>query len=80
LPALIESTGSDEVYGLHLDPAGPFHTKLILQKFLRGNANDVEKAKEYVAPGMDYESLTFSYHLAESCLKHIRDTTPAVPG
>jgi hypothetical protein len=46
LPALIESTGHNEVYGIQLDPAGPFHTKLILQKFLRANANDVEKAKE----------------------------------
>ena len=46
LPVLLESTGYDEVYGIHLDSAGPFHTKLVLQKFLRGNANDVEKAKD----------------------------------
>jgi hypothetical protein len=46
LPALLKETEYDEVYGIKLDPTGPFHTKLILQKFLRGNANDVEKAKE----------------------------------
>jgi hypothetical protein len=46
LPTLLESTGYNEVFGITLDPAGPFHTKLILQKFLRANANDVAKAKE----------------------------------
>jgi hypothetical protein len=46
LPALLEETGHGEVYGIELDRTGPFHTKLILQKFLRANANDVEKAKE----------------------------------
>jgi hypothetical protein len=46
LPALLKETEHNEVYGVELDPAGPFHTKLILQKFLRANANDVEKAKE----------------------------------
>jgi hypothetical protein len=45
LPLLLEETGHNEVYGITLDPAGPFHTKLILQKFLRASANDVEKAK-----------------------------------
>lgn len=46
LPDLIKAAdGHNEVYGINLDPAGPFHTKLILQKFLRANANDLEKAK-----------------------------------
>lgn len=47
LPELIEKASDyNEVYGIYLDPTGPFHTKLILQKFLRANANNVEKAKE----------------------------------
>ncbi|OWZ09739.1 Phosphatidylinositol transporter protein [Phytophthora megakarya] len=46
LPSLIEAaTGYSEVFGVTLDPSGPFTTKLVLQKFLRANANDVEKAK-----------------------------------
>ncbi|KAF2419031.1 CRAL/TRIO domain-containing protein [Tothia fuscella] len=44
LPAILKETSYAEVYGITLDPSGPFHTKLILQKFLRGNANDVDKA------------------------------------
>lgn len=35
-----------EVYGITLSTTSPFHTKLILQKFLRANANDLEKAKQ----------------------------------
>jgi len=46
LPAILEETGYDEVYGLKLSDATSFHTKLILQKFLRANANDLAKAKE----------------------------------
>ncbi|KAB2579956.1 Cellular retinaldehyde-binding/triple function [Lasiodiplodia theobromae] len=50
LPDLITGAdGYNEVYGIHLDPTGPFHTKLILQKFLRANANDVDKAKNQLA-------------------------------
>lgn len=47
LPAILESTGYDEVYGLRLtvDPVGAFSTNLILQKFLRANANDLTKAR-----------------------------------
>ncbi|OJD39736.1 phosphatidylinositol transfer protein [Diplodia corticola] len=46
LPELItEADGHAEVFGIDLDPAGTFHTKLILQKFLRANANDTTKAK-----------------------------------
>jgi phosphatidylinositol transfer protein SFH5 len=46
LPTILEKAGYDEVYGLRLSDATPFHTKLILQKFLRANANDLDKAKE----------------------------------
>lgn len=35
-----------EVYGVDISDSNSFHTKLILQKFLRANANDLEKAKE----------------------------------
>lgn len=45
LMSLIETAESDEVYGIHLATASPFHRKLILQKFLRANANDIGKAK-----------------------------------
>jgi len=46
LPAILEKAGYDEVYGLKLSDVTSFHTKLILQKFLRANANDLVKAKE----------------------------------
>jgi hypothetical protein len=45
LPALTEEADYNEVYGLTLSPSNPFQTKLILQKFLRANANDLTKAK-----------------------------------
>ncbi|KAG9192077.1 hypothetical protein G6011_10811 [Alternaria panax] len=43
--ALINQAQHNEVYGIELSKSKPFHTKLILQKFLRANQNDVEKAK-----------------------------------
>ncbi|RMZ71604.1 cral trio domain-containing [Pyrenophora seminiperda CCB06] len=43
--ALVASAEHNEVYGIELSKSKPFHTKLILQKFLRANQNDVEKAK-----------------------------------
>jgi hypothetical protein len=43
---LVAEAQHAEVYGITLSPSNPFHTKLILQKFLRANANDVEKAKQ----------------------------------
>ena len=46
LRLILKETDYNEVYGVTLVPEGSFHTKLILQKFLRANANDVEKAKE----------------------------------
>lgn len=42
---ITEEASYNEVYGIELSPTNTFHTKLILQKFLRANANDVEKAK-----------------------------------
>ncbi|KAF2828366.1 CRAL/TRIO domain-containing protein [Ophiobolus disseminans] len=44
--ALVTEAEYDEVYGIKLSTSSPFHTKLILQKFLRANQNDVEKAKQ----------------------------------
>ena len=44
--ALVSQTGHDEVYGIKLSKSDEFHTKLVLQKFLRANANDLEKAKQ----------------------------------
>ena len=46
LPHLTKDADYNEVYGIELGPAKPFHTKLILQKFLRANSNDLGKAKE----------------------------------
>jgi hypothetical protein len=54
LPDLLEKTGYREVYGIELNPEGTFHTKLILQKFLRGNANDVAKAKEQLKGTLEW--------------------------
>jgi hypothetical protein len=44
--ALVAEAQHAEVYGITLSTSSPFHTKLILQKFLRANQNDVEKAKQ----------------------------------
>lgn len=43
---LVKEAQHDEVYGVHLNKSSPFHTKLILQKFLRANQNDLDKAKQ----------------------------------
>jgi hypothetical protein len=45
LPTLTADADYNEVYGLTLSPSNEFQTKLILQKFLRANANDLPKAK-----------------------------------
>ena len=44
LKSLLEQADYDEVYGIKLVVPADFHTYLILQKFLRANANDLEKA------------------------------------
>lgn len=46
LPNIISEAGYNEVYGVTLEPADSFHSKLIMQKFLRANVNDLNKAKE----------------------------------
>ncbi|KAF2097660.1 phosphatidylinositol transfer protein SFH5, partial [Rhizodiscina lignyota] len=46
LDAILKEADYDEVYGLKLSPSGDLHTSVILQKFLRANANDLAKAKE----------------------------------
>lgn len=46
VPAILKEADYNEVFGIHLQEDAPFHTKLILQKFLRANANDVPKARE----------------------------------
>ena len=44
--ALVTEAQHAEVYGITLSTSSPFHTKLILQKFLRANQNDLDKAKQ----------------------------------
>jgi hypothetical protein len=57
LPALIEAAGGySEVFGVTLDPRGPFTTKIIVQKFLRANANDVDKAKTQLGETLAWRS------------------------
>ncbi|KAF2280189.1 CRAL/TRIO domain-containing protein [Westerdykella ornata] len=46
VPSLTEEAAHNEVFGVTLSHSNPFHTKLILQKFLRANANDLDKAKQ----------------------------------
>lgn len=46
LEPLLKEADYNEIYGITLSPSEThFHTKIILQKFLRANANDLEKAK-----------------------------------
>lgn len=44
--ALVTEAAHNEVYGIELSKSNAFHTKLILQKFLRANQNDLDKAKQ----------------------------------
>jgi phosphatidylinositol transfer protein SFH5 len=46
LKSILDDAGYSEIYGIQLDRSGEFHSKLILQKFLRANANDIEAAKK----------------------------------
>ncbi len=46
LPEILREADYAEVYGIALQPEAPFHTKLILQKFLRANQNDLTRARE----------------------------------
>lgn len=46
LESLVKEAEYDEVYGVQLQPSGEhIPTQVIVQKFLRANANDVDKAK-----------------------------------
>ncbi|KAF2748071.1 CRAL/TRIO domain-containing protein [Sporormia fimetaria CBS 119925] len=45
IPALVTEAQHSEIYGVELSHSSPFPTKLICQKFLRANANDLGKAK-----------------------------------
>ncbi|KAI5474971.1 putative phosphatidylinositol transporter [Pseudohyphozyma bogoriensis] len=47
LPTLLSTAGNSTIWGVTLDPSSPpaFHTLLILQKFLRSEQGDVDKAK-----------------------------------
>jgi len=45
LPNILKQADYAEVYGIHLRDSSDFLTKLILQKFLRANANDITKAE-----------------------------------
>jgi len=54
LPSLLETAAYDEIYGIKLDASGSFQTKLILQKFLRANSNDVDKAKNQLLEALKW--------------------------
>ncbi|KAK8252714.1 CRAL/TRIO domain-containing protein [Phyllosticta capitalensis] len=54
LPALLKSTNYNEVYGISLKEEGDFHTKLILQKFLRANSNNIDKAKDQLRETLEW--------------------------
>ncbi|KAF2852863.1 CRAL/TRIO domain-containing protein, partial [Plenodomus tracheiphilus IPT5] len=43
--ALVKEAAYNEVYGIELSKSNPFLTKLILQKFLRANQNDLDLAR-----------------------------------
>ncbi|KAF2633592.1 CRAL/TRIO domain-containing protein [Macroventuria anomochaeta] len=51
---LVQQSGHDEVYGVKLTKSDEFHTKLILQKFLRANANDLDKAKQQLLEALKW--------------------------
>jgi len=58
LPKILETEAYDEVYGVKLTPEGSFHTKLILQKFIRANANDIDKAKDQLSKTLKWRKET----------------------
>ncbi|KAL5115768.1 Non-classical phosphatidylinositol transfer protein (PITP) [Pleosporales sp. CAS-2024a] len=43
---VVKEAQYDEVFGVHLTKHDSFHTRLVLQKFLRANQNDVAKARQ----------------------------------
>lgn len=46
IPSLTVQASHTEIYGIELSHSNPFLTKLICQKFLRANQNDVAKAEK----------------------------------
>ena len=57
LPSILKETGYDEIYGLQLsamEEIVPFTSTLILQKYLRANANDVEKAANQLKASLQW--------------------------
>ncbi|KAK3081316.1 Non-classical phosphatidylinositol transfer protein (PITP) [Coniosporium uncinatum] len=54
LKSTIEKVDYDEAYGITLNPSGDFHTKLILQKFLRANQNDLARAKDQLTATLQW--------------------------
>jgi len=54
LKNIIEKADHNEVYGITLNPSADFHTKLILQKFLRANQNDLAKAKDQLTATLQW--------------------------
>ncbi|KAF2019731.1 CRAL/TRIO domain-containing protein [Aaosphaeria arxii CBS 175.79] len=49
LPELTKEAAHSEIWGIQLSADNAFHTKLILQKFLRANQNDLAKAKHQLS-------------------------------
>ncbi|KAF1812834.1 CRAL/TRIO domain-containing protein [Eremomyces bilateralis CBS 781.70] len=67
LPDILTKSGYTEVYGIHLSADDSsattvFHTNLILQKFLRANGNDLDKAKEQLLDTLKWRK-SFQPHL-----------------
>ncbi|KAF2717084.1 CRAL/TRIO domain-containing protein [Polychaeton citri CBS 116435] len=59
LPGILETAGYSEMYGVELKAAAegqstPHTTLLILQKFLRANANDIPKAQEQLTSALSW--------------------------
>jgi hypothetical protein len=59
LPELLSTSGHDEVYGVKLKAKTDsgeldFHTLLILQKFLRANQNDLDKAVDQLLKTLEW--------------------------
>ncbi|KAI9699532.1 MAG: Non-classical phosphatidylinositol transfer protein (PITP) [Bogoriella megaspora] len=57
LKSILDEAKYDEVYGIKLDLSGEFHNKLILQKFLRANANSIENAKKQLLETLKWRKM-----------------------
>jgi len=54
LDSILAEASHDEMYGINLSTASPFHRNLILQKFLRANSNDVSKASSQLLSALKW--------------------------